>query len=204
MVVVPWYNTDVKNTKNEGPHCLIPNILAFTTSIYIPSHLYPNLVKFFSSYLVSITFSIIFFFYVLWTALITFSNFTKGTSTCFIISIDLCYIGGVLVDDINCLGSIPHYAINHGGGCKNFHCNHPVGGCHVTFFGKSTEWKMFGAWVVLILSRVYNNFLFLPIFVANEPTITPSTSCIDTTSSSNFVTWNQTIYKLFTNMYAFS
>ncbi len=53
--------------------------------------------------------------------------------------------------------------------------------CHVAFFGRLVESEMFGAQVNSNLSRVYNNFIFLLIFVANEPTTMPSTSCIDST-----------------------
>jgi hypothetical protein len=47
---------------------------------------------------------------------------------------------------------------------------------------------MVGVGIVVDLSRVTNNFLFLFVFVVDEPATPYATSCTDSTSSSRFVT----------------
>jgi hypothetical protein len=115
-------------------------------------------------------------------ALTALSSFTND--------IGACCIGGTFVDSKNCLGAIPHRAHSHGGVCKSYCYIHPNGGCHchylaTSFVGtfKEEVFRVFGVGAIPPWSRVCNNFLFLPVFVADEFVTMPTTSFFDSTSS---------------------
>jgi hypothetical protein len=81
--------------------------------------------------------------------------------------------------------------MNVGGGI-HCPCIHLVDGCHchflVTCCGGSIDSKMVGVGIVVDLSGVTNNFLFLFVFVVDEPATPFVVSCPDSTSFSRFVT----------------
>ncbi len=128
------------------------------------------------------------FFTTLRVALATLFDFTNG--------IGAYCIGGVVIDVNFFPSAIPHCVNSHCGVCKSC-CIHLGGGCHFHCleigFGGSIEeelFRVFGARAKPSWSKVCNNFLFLSICVASEPTTMPTTLFFDSTSS-----WNHTTCK---------